>query len=73
MTIEFAQETGTPYLIVDVRRGAQVCALRVQDWIKVHPIEVLNIAGPRESEAPEIGEQVAAVLRLAVLPDLRGD
>jgi len=36
------------------------------DWLKVHNIRVLNIAGPRESKCPGIYKDTMKVLRIAL-------
>ncbi|WP_419555537.1 putative molybdenum carrier protein [Ruegeria lacuscaerulensis] len=63
LTIEFAQEIGKPFLVVDLRKGVDACVRQSRRWIASHPSAVLNIAGPRESEAPEIGAKVKEILR----------
>lgn len=61
-TIVFAEETGKLHLTVDVRKGIATSAAHVSEWLQANPVSVLNIAGPRASEAPQIGAQVRAVL-----------
>ncbi|MBO9446318.1 putative molybdenum carrier protein [Ruegeria sp. R14_0] len=63
LTIDFAQDIGKPCLVVDLRLGIAACADQINSWIASHPVSNLNIAGPRESEAPGIGSQVTAVLQ----------
>lgn len=63
-TGEFAQAANKPFLIVDVRQGASECSRQIRAWLRSSPSTVLNIAGPRASEAPKIGPQVRAVLDL---------
>lgn len=63
LTIDFAQEVGKPHLVVDLRNGIDACARQVRSWIMSRPDVVLNIAGPRNSEAPQIGAKVTAVLK----------
>jgi hypothetical protein len=41
----------------------------VRDWLALHTIETLNIAGPRESTAPGIGRLAAGFLRAALNPN----
>ncbi|WP_170558165.1 putative molybdenum carrier protein [Ruegeria atlantica] len=69
LTIDFAKEIGKPCLIVDVRQGCEACARQVRRWLMARPNAVLNIAGPRQSEAPEIGTKVTAVLRQSIMPE----
>ena len=61
-TVDFAIDAGRPHLIVDLRGGTELCAEQVRAWLASPPIEVLNIAGPRASEAPGIGVRARAVL-----------
>ncbi|MGB6977058.1 MAG: putative molybdenum carrier protein [Gammaproteobacteria bacterium] len=52
LTIQEVQETNKPYLIIDLssKQDKRV----ILDWIKKNNITALNIAGPRESQAPGI-------------------
>ncbi|RBW62096.1 putative molybdenum carrier protein [Ruegeria sp. A3M17] len=68
LTIDFAQEIGKPYLVVDLGQGFEACARQVKQWVMARPNAVLNIAGPRESEAPQIGAKVTAILRQSISP-----
>ncbi|WP_170544430.1 putative molybdenum carrier protein [Ruegeria arenilitoris] len=61
-TVVFAEEAGKPHLVVDVRDGTAACTRQVREWLQSTPATVLNIAGPRASEAPQIGAQVRAIL-----------
>ncbi|WP_143534841.1 putative molybdenum carrier protein [Ruegeria meonggei] len=61
-TVDFAIDAGKPHLIVDLRGGTDTCAQQVRVWLASTPIEVLNIAGPRASEAPGVGARARAVL-----------
>ncbi|WP_420584407.1 putative molybdenum carrier protein [Ruegeria sp.] len=70
LTVTFAQEAGKPYLIVDLRDGPEACARRIKAWLLDNTIDVLNIAGPRASEAPGIGVKVRATLA-KILDQLR--
>jgi hypothetical protein len=58
LTIAIAEELGRPYLVVDVADAAAARA-----WLAQLPRGiVLNVAGPRESQAPGIHEEAAALL-----------
>lgn len=50
-TAEEAQRLGRPLLSVDLR---EVTIEIVRVWLAEHAVTVLNVAGPRESEAPGI-------------------
>ncbi|CUJ91067.1 Putative molybdenum carrier [Ruegeria denitrificans] len=61
-TIVFANEAERPHLVIDVRMGIATSSARTREWLKANPVSVLNIAGPRASEAPQIGAQVREIL-----------
>jgi hypothetical protein len=57
LTRAISLETGKPLLIIDLSRR-DVLAQKRQDvitWIAKEQVQVLNVAGPRESEWPGIG------------------
>jgi len=60
-TVEVAVRLRKPYLVVDLDVSWDVAA--VQEWIEANHIETLNIAGPRESSVPGIGEDARRFLR----------
>ncbi|MCB9230742.1 MAG: putative molybdenum carrier protein [Bacteroidia bacterium] len=51
-TLESAYEMGKPFFLYYL--GHPPRAGEIQKWIEQHQIRTLNIAGPRESEVPEI-------------------
>jgi hypothetical protein len=55
LTAELACRYGKPCMIVDLDGDADAGA--VVEWIEANGVGVLNVAGPRESEAPGIGEK----------------
>jgi len=63
LTVSIAEELGRPQLVVDV-----VDVDAVRDWLDgfTDPI-VLDVAGPRESQAPGIHEDARALLDAALL------
>ena len=61
LTVSLGRRQGKPVLVVDLERGSRVPEAR--RWLLEGAIEVLNVAGPRESEAPGIHDQAAAFLR----------
>ena len=62
LTLEYARELGRPVKVVRV--DAPDAAERVRQWLAgVGTLSVLNVAGPRESEAPGLYEQAREVLR----------
>ena len=60
LTIAFARRMGRPCLVLDLKTSPDPDAVRA--WIATHGIRTLNVAGPRESEAPGIHDQAAALL-----------
>ncbi len=55
LTVERAHRYRRPCMIVDL--GKVPDAEDVVEWLGENGIEVLNVAGPRESESPGIGRQ----------------
>ena len=52
-TLRFAERLGRPCLVVQLDTLADPDAVgRVRDWLRDHHIEILNVAGPRESKRP---------------------
>lgn len=52
LTLKLARVHKKPYLLIDLSAEEEVRFVR--DWLRAHKIKVLNVAGPRESEAPGI-------------------
>jgi hypothetical protein len=65
LTARLARRLRRPLLEVDLRRAD---AAAVRAWVAAQGIARLNVAGPREGEAPGIGTRAAAFLR-SVLAD----
>lgn len=61
LTAALARRTGKPLLVVDLETEGGADGVRA--WLRDNLIRVLNVAGPRESEAPGIHDQAAAFLR----------
>jgi Circularly permutated YpsA SLOG family len=66
LTIEVAKRHSRPCLVIDLRKGARTAD--IMDWLTKNQISTLNVAGPRESEMPGIGEEAAALLRQLFSP-----
>lgn len=60
LTAAVAERTGKPWLVMDLDMHPD--PRPVGDWLTLHRIEILNVAGPRESTAPGIAERSAAFL-----------
>jgi len=63
LTGQFARKHDRPMLKIDLRNSQSILTIpAIQDWIQQQEIEVLNVAGPRESTVPGIGERVRLFL-----------
>lgn len=58
-TVRLAVQEGRPHLVADVGDGRVVA-----EWLEEVAGEVLNVAGPRESQAPGICAEASALLRV---------
>jgi hypothetical protein len=66
-TQEVAAGLGKPCLHLDLETTPHQDACRILDnWLVAEGIDVLNVAGPRESKDPELYPLVVAVLRAAL-------
>ena len=67
LAVEIAREIGRPFLVLDIEDRASLDVAR--EWLASlkHSAAVINIAGPRESEAPGLYRAAYAFLR-ALLP-----
>jgi hypothetical protein len=54
LTIHLAIQLGKPCRVVDLARSDAPAPIR--RWVRLHQVGILNIAGPRESTFPGIGE-----------------
>ena len=62
--MEEARRIGRPVLHVDLSRGrVDEAAVAVGAWLATVGAATLNVAGPRASGDPVIGDAVAALLR----------
>ncbi|MGH7457698.1 MAG: putative molybdenum carrier protein [Longimicrobiaceae bacterium] len=59
-TVKMAKKHGRPYLLADPDDPAAV--ERVRDWLEEQRVNVLNLAGPRESQSPGIGARTREFL-----------
>ena len=57
-----AEQHGRPALVVCERDGVTKSAAALSKFIKRHKVRTLNVAGPRESQAPGIGKFVRELL-----------
>jgi hypothetical protein len=61
LTLKLARRHHKPYFVVDLVHGGD--ALGVQEWGWTKKIRILNVAGPRESEAPGIHARAISFLK----------
>jgi hypothetical protein len=61
LTARIAERLGKPYLKLDLLAAPSAAAVR--EWAGAHNVQVLNVAGPRESSSPGIGERARLFLR----------
>ena len=66
LTLKLARKHHKPYQLIDLSEGGD--AMRVRDWIKRSAVQILNVAGPRESEAPGIHARALNFLRQIFSP-----
>ena len=66
LTVAHARQIGKPCLVVALEEEIEPATFR--DWLATHPIAVLNIAGPRESQRPggyaAVGRCLEGLLRV---------
>ena len=60
LTLRLAEQSGKPNLVVDL--DADPSPQDVRNWLQEHGVEVLNVAGPRESLNPGIADDTREFL-----------
>jgi hypothetical protein len=66
LTYRLARKHGKPHLRVDLMGDTDPAYVR--QWLRQHRIEVLNVAGPRESSRPGIAELTRRWLKNVLRP-----
>jgi hypothetical protein len=66
LTKDLAVRHGRPVLVVRERDGVSLGAVALSEFLKQNNVRMLNVAGPRESQAPGIGEFVRELLEAAL-------
>jgi hypothetical protein len=61
LTIKLAEKHRKPFLVID--SGRELNPVIVWKWGQAYSIQMLNVAGPRESEVPGIHARTAAFLK----------
>jgi len=64
-TAELARQYGKPWLHLAKSAGGRDAGALLRRFLRQHDIHVLNVAGPRASTEPEVGEFVTSVLERA--------
>jgi hypothetical protein len=64
-TVALARKHGRPCLHLSASLHGADAQARLREYIRLHGIRTLNVAGPRASKEPEIGRFVRAVLDAA--------
>jgi hypothetical protein len=70
-TAEFAEAIGKPLLHLLSSAEINESATQLNSFLKEHGIVVLNVAGPRALEEPEVSKFVKAVLSHALISLVR--
>ena len=60
-TVRIAVRLGKPVLVLDLSAAPEPAPVR--EWLAAHAVRVLNVAGPRASEAGEAYARAVALLR----------
>ncbi|HBO44892.1 MAG TPA: molybdenum cofactor carrier [Planctomycetaceae bacterium] len=60
LTHQMAQRHDKPCLTVDLDKPADPNVAR--DWLRANDVRILNVAGPRESQSPGIGDEAKRYL-----------
>jgi hypothetical protein len=68
LTARFAKRHKKPLLILNFDEKPEIAAVR--SWLSEHQVEVLNVAGPRESTQPGIYNEATQYLILLLQNDL---
>ena len=67
VTADFAASLNKPWLHLSKERDAILAADRLVEFVRGNAIRVLNVAGPRASGEPAVGEFVRQVLGQALI------
>lgn len=65
LTQQLAIQTRKPWIHIYAGMGIQTAAAHLYDFVNQTPIKTLNLAGPRQSEEPAIGEFLTQVMTTA--------
>ena len=68
LTREVARRLGKPVYTFPFHAGAGEDVEMFRRWLQVADVRTLNVAGPRESESPGIGDEARRILRALLGP-----
>jgi len=69
-TVRFCVEQPRPRELIDASKvSAEDAATLISDFVRKHKIEILNVAGPRQSEWPEGYDYASRVLEIFLATD----
>jgi len=69
-TVRFCVEQQRPRELIDASKvSAEDAATLISDFVRKHKIEILNVAGPRQSEWPEGYDYASRVLEIFLATD----
>ena len=61
LTLTLAQKNGEPHLVIDLSKDQDIA--EINSWVTSNEIEILNVAGPRESKNPGIQDKAFRFLQ----------
>jgi hypothetical protein len=72
LTLDLARRLGKPVLHIARASGVDIDELgrQLHDFLRERSVKILNVAGPRASQEPEIAAFVAEVLRFALVKEI---
>lgn len=63
LTARIAAELEKPCLHIDLRQSAASAAARIEEWLRRHQPEILNVAGPRASSDSAVYGRAFALIK----------
>lgn len=70
LTIDEVKKQGKPHLLIDLSKPQKNNSTLIINWVNKYGIETMNVAGPRESNAPGISK-LSLNLLMITLPHLK--
>lgn len=73
LTVRLAERLKRPCLVIDLASQCpQAARIAILEWLQNIRPAILNVAGPRASESPGLGQSVRAILRDVLAPPPTG-